>query len=147
MPTAVEYAVMLSLIIVACLEEISLVGKQAAGTFRQAGKKIGQGAVTRHCSGLPHIASDVGLRLGKTSSQAKGVIIGSAQSTGWQVHLERGHTFIAIGLPLATVQKYRNLARARALSTDPSFRQLRAPVGMAARIYVLGASNELIPAV
>jgi pilus assembly protein Flp/PilA len=40
-PTAVEYAVMLSLIIVACLAAVSLIGSRASSTFAQVGNTIG----------------------------------------------------------------------------------------------------------
>ena len=40
-PTAVEYAVMLSLIIVVCLAAISVLGQKASGTFTSVGKSIG----------------------------------------------------------------------------------------------------------
>ena len=40
-PTAVEYAVMLSLIIVVCLAAISMLGAQASGTFTSVGNSIG----------------------------------------------------------------------------------------------------------
>jgi len=40
-PTAVEYAVMLSLIIVVCLAAISVLGQKASGTFTQVGNTIG----------------------------------------------------------------------------------------------------------
>jgi len=36
-PTAVEYAVMLALIIVVCLAAISFLGRQASGTFSSVG--------------------------------------------------------------------------------------------------------------
>ncbi|GIW78688.1 MAG: hypothetical protein KatS3mg105_0496 [Gemmatales bacterium] len=40
-PTAVEYAVMLALIIVVCLAAISVVGKNASSTFNTVGQSIG----------------------------------------------------------------------------------------------------------
>jgi pilus assembly protein Flp/PilA len=40
-PTAVEYAVMLSLIIVVCLAAISVLGQKASGTFTSVGQTIG----------------------------------------------------------------------------------------------------------
>jgi pilus assembly protein Flp/PilA len=40
-PTAVEYAVMLSLIIVVCLTAISYLGAQASATFTSVGQTIG----------------------------------------------------------------------------------------------------------
>lgn len=40
-PTAVEYAVMLSLIIVVCLAAISFIGQQASGTFTSVANSIG----------------------------------------------------------------------------------------------------------
>jgi pilus assembly protein Flp/PilA len=40
-PTAVEYAVMLSLIIVVCLSAISVLGQKASGTFDSVGQTIG----------------------------------------------------------------------------------------------------------
>lgn len=40
-PTAVEYAVMLALIIVVCLAAISLIGTNASKTFNQVGQSIG----------------------------------------------------------------------------------------------------------
>lgn len=43
-PTAVEYAVMLSLIIVVCLTAIATLGSQANTTFSSAGAKIGAAA-------------------------------------------------------------------------------------------------------
>jgi pilus assembly protein Flp/PilA len=39
-PTAVEYAVMLALIIVVCLIAISTVGQQANNTFSNVGNKL-----------------------------------------------------------------------------------------------------------
>ena len=40
-PTAVEYAVMLALIIVVCLTAISVLGQNANTTFNTVGQKIG----------------------------------------------------------------------------------------------------------
>jgi pilus assembly protein Flp/PilA len=40
-PTAVEYAVMLSLIIVVCLAAISVLGQKASGTFTSVGQTLG----------------------------------------------------------------------------------------------------------
>lgn len=40
-PTAVEYAVMLSLIIVVCLAAISVLGQKASGTFTSVGTTLG----------------------------------------------------------------------------------------------------------
>ena len=40
-PTAVEYAVMLSLIIVVCLAAISVLGQKASGVFTTVGNSIG----------------------------------------------------------------------------------------------------------
>jgi len=40
-PTAVEYAVMLALIIVVCLGAITTLGNNANGTFTTVGTKIG----------------------------------------------------------------------------------------------------------
>ena len=40
-PTAVEYAVMLSLIIVVCLAAISVLGQKASGTFTSVGSTLG----------------------------------------------------------------------------------------------------------
>ena len=39
-PTAVEYAVMLSLIVVVCLNAISLIGSKAAGVFSKVSSSI-----------------------------------------------------------------------------------------------------------
>jgi pilus assembly protein Flp/PilA len=40
-PTAVEYAVMLSLIIVVCLAAISVLGQKASSTFTSVGQSLG----------------------------------------------------------------------------------------------------------
>ena len=40
-PTAVEYAVMLALIIVVCLTAISALGTNANNTFKTVGQKLG----------------------------------------------------------------------------------------------------------
>ena len=40
-PTAVEYAVMLSLIIVVCLAAVSALGAKTSGTFSTVGRTIG----------------------------------------------------------------------------------------------------------
>ena len=40
-PTAVEYAVMLSLIIVVCLSAVSVLGAKASATFDSVGQTIG----------------------------------------------------------------------------------------------------------
>ncbi len=40
-PTAVEYAVMLALIIVVCLTAISALGNNANNTFKTVGNKLG----------------------------------------------------------------------------------------------------------
>jgi pilus assembly protein Flp/PilA len=40
-PTAVEYAVMLALIIIVCLTAISAVGTQAAAQFNNIAKQVG----------------------------------------------------------------------------------------------------------
>ena len=39
-PTAVEYAVMLALIIVVCIAAISALGSNAAGTFNKVGSAV-----------------------------------------------------------------------------------------------------------
>jgi len=43
-PTAVEYAVMLALIIVVCIAAITAVGTQASNTFSYVGTKIAVGS-------------------------------------------------------------------------------------------------------
>jgi pilus assembly protein Flp/PilA len=43
-PTAVEYAVMLALIIVVCIAAISLVGSNANATFNTVGSQLGSTA-------------------------------------------------------------------------------------------------------
>ena len=43
-PTAVEYAVMLALIVVVCITAISALGTNANNTFSYVGKKIGGSA-------------------------------------------------------------------------------------------------------
>jgi pilus assembly protein Flp/PilA len=43
-PTAVEYAVMLALIIVVCIAAISLVGSNANATFNTVGSQLGGAA-------------------------------------------------------------------------------------------------------
>jgi pilus assembly protein Flp/PilA len=40
-PTAVEYAVMLALIVIVCLTAISSIGSQASGTFQSIATKLG----------------------------------------------------------------------------------------------------------
>ena len=40
-PTAVEYAVMLSLIVVVCLAAITALGKNASATFDTVGQQVG----------------------------------------------------------------------------------------------------------
>ena len=40
-PTAVEYAVMLALIIVVCIVAITTIGSQANVTFNEVGKELG----------------------------------------------------------------------------------------------------------
>jgi pilus assembly protein Flp/PilA len=40
-PTAVEYAVMLALIIVVCVAAVSFIGSQANATFNQVGAQLG----------------------------------------------------------------------------------------------------------
>lgn len=40
-PTAVEYAVMLALIIIVCLTAITAIGTKASGTFNQISTKMG----------------------------------------------------------------------------------------------------------
>jgi pilus assembly protein Flp/PilA len=40
-PTAVEYAVMLALIIIVCLAAIAVLGQKASATFTSVGKTIG----------------------------------------------------------------------------------------------------------
>ncbi len=40
-PTAVEYAVMLALIVVVCLSAISLIGTQSSTTFNNVAKSLG----------------------------------------------------------------------------------------------------------
>jgi pilus assembly protein Flp/PilA len=40
-PTAVEYAVMLALIIVVCVSAVTVVGSNAANTFSDAGSQTG----------------------------------------------------------------------------------------------------------
>ena len=39
-PTAVEYAVMLALIIIVCLSAISIIGQNANGTFTEVGDSL-----------------------------------------------------------------------------------------------------------
>ena len=43
-PTAVEYAVMLALIIVVCITAITTLGSNANGTFTKVGNTIGSGS-------------------------------------------------------------------------------------------------------
>ena len=43
-PTAVEYAVMLALIIVVCITAISTIGTKANSTFNTVGSQLGQAA-------------------------------------------------------------------------------------------------------
>jgi len=43
-PTAVEYAVMLALIIVVCIAAISALGSNASSTFNEVGTTIGTGS-------------------------------------------------------------------------------------------------------
>jgi len=43
-PTAVEYAVMLALIIVVCLTAITTIGTQASATFANVGAQLGGGS-------------------------------------------------------------------------------------------------------
>ena len=45
-PTAVEYAVMLALIIVVCLTAISTIGTNASTTFKSVGDKLASGAAS-----------------------------------------------------------------------------------------------------
>lgn len=45
-PTAVEYAVMLSLIIVVCLTAVTNIGKRASTTFTNVANQLGAGAGT-----------------------------------------------------------------------------------------------------
>jgi pilus assembly protein Flp/PilA len=40
-PTSVEYAVMLSLIIVVCLGSVAVLGQKASATFSTVGKSVG----------------------------------------------------------------------------------------------------------
>jgi pilus assembly protein Flp/PilA len=42
-PTAVEYAVMLALIVIVCLAAIQAIGQQANATFTEIGDKMGEG--------------------------------------------------------------------------------------------------------
>ena len=42
-PTAVEYAVMLALIVIVCLAAIQAIGQQANATFTEIGEKMGEG--------------------------------------------------------------------------------------------------------
>jgi len=43
-PTAVEYAVMLALIIVVCLTAITAIGTQASATFQNVASQLGGGS-------------------------------------------------------------------------------------------------------
>ena len=43
-PTAVEYAVMLALIIVVCIAAISALGSNASGTFNKVGSTVSTGS-------------------------------------------------------------------------------------------------------
>jgi len=45
-PTAVEYAVMLALIIVVCLAAITAIGTKASDTFNTVAGKLGSGAAS-----------------------------------------------------------------------------------------------------
>jgi pilus assembly protein Flp/PilA len=45
-PTAVEYAVMLSLIIVVCLTAVTSIGKNASSTFTNVAAQLGTGAAS-----------------------------------------------------------------------------------------------------
>lgn len=45
-PTAVEYAVMLALIVVVCLASISTIGTRANATFNSVGQKLPAGAAS-----------------------------------------------------------------------------------------------------
>jgi pilus assembly protein Flp/PilA len=43
-PTAVEYAVMLALILVACINIVSLLGHSVSGTFSKVNSALGSGS-------------------------------------------------------------------------------------------------------
>jgi len=43
-PTAVEYAVMLALIVIVCLTAISSIGTQASSTFQDVANSLGAGS-------------------------------------------------------------------------------------------------------
>jgi len=43
-PTAVEYAVMLALIIVVCISAITAIGTKSAATFTEVGDQLGKSA-------------------------------------------------------------------------------------------------------
>ncbi|KAA1262267.1 Flp/Fap pilin component [Rubripirellula obstinata] len=45
-PTAVEYAVMLALIVIVCLGSVSLIGTNANVKFKEVADKIGAGAAS-----------------------------------------------------------------------------------------------------
>ena len=45
-PTAVEYAVMLSLIIVVCLTAVTSIGKNASSTFTNVAAQLGTGTAS-----------------------------------------------------------------------------------------------------
>lgn len=45
-PTAVEYAVMLALIVVVCLTSVSTIGTRANATFNSVGQKLPAGAAS-----------------------------------------------------------------------------------------------------
>ena len=68
-PTAVEYAVMLALIIVVCLTAITTLGSNANSTFTTVGQKIGA-AECRH-RGIPGFFHQRVLSLERTSTMKK----------------------------------------------------------------------------
>ncbi len=45
-PTAVEYAVMLSLIVVVCLTAVTSIGKNASSTFTNVANQLGSGGAS-----------------------------------------------------------------------------------------------------
>src|SRR3954469_2608458 len=81
-PTAVEYAVMLALIIVVCLAAITTLGQNANSTFTTVGTKIGS-APSR--SGRPGSMAGPGLPGTLTSREAEGLrgLFRVAAKAGW----------------------------------------------------------------
>jgi len=142
MPTAVEYAVMLALIIEACEQAVGALAHSSAPASTAA-QGTARFVASQPNTSFSSVVPDISVSLRRNRASIRGVIIGAAQSPGWHLQQSGQSTYIAIGLPALAMEQIRAAANMRSQMMDPTFKQFRPTVGAQAKIFVLGPSNQL----